>query len=217
MFLDEALFSSLAHPMGTPGLGTWVHPRIALSGGHAVGQTIWLDPASDRTDDALFAACELAADSGSMVAIEAAGRLDTLPERAGRAVEACRLPPGRVQLLLPVADLAAWNPNPVDMIDALHAAGLSTAIFGFKEPDMLLLPALAPGRLLLDIAMTRDVPGCRVATARLHRLIDQVRRWSWRVTALGIDTEVQRALLSGFGCDEGEGALFGEPRPLFPS
>lgn len=57
--------------------------------------------------------------------------------------------------------------------------------------------------------------GAGVAAATVRAIIQLAHAHGMRVTAEGVETEVQAALLLAMGCDSAQGWLFGRPAPAW--
>ena len=75
------------------------------------------------------------------------------------------------------------------------------------------MPHLPLSGVVLSASVIRDVPGNPASTMMLHTLHGLARSQAMYVVATGIETEAQRAILSGIGCHAGEGSLFGTAVP----
>ena len=65
----------------------------------------------------------------------------------------------------------------------------------------------------LDRSLVRELPPNREDAAIVRAVIATGHAMRLTVVAEGIETEAQRAFLSGIGCDEGQGYLFSHPLP----
>ena len=65
----------------------------------------------------------------------------------------------------------------------------------------------------LDRSLVRDLPGSREDAAIVRAVVETGHALDLTVTAEGVETEAQRAYLSGIGCDEAQGYLFSPPLP----
>ena len=71
------------------------------------------------------------------------------------------------------------------------------------------MPRLPLSAVVFSPGAICAVPGSAAATASIATLLRVVRSHGLCSVVTGIETEAQRALLSGLGCDAGEGSLFG--------
>jgi EAL domain-containing protein (putative c-di-GMP-specific phosphodiesterase class I) len=97
-------------------------------------------------------------------------------------------------------------------LSAVRDLGVGVALQDFGGPGTLEVVQYLPlSAVILKPTLLHDLPGSAAATTTLHTLLGIARRHGLRIVAAGIGSEAQRALLSGLGCQEGEGSLFGTP------
>jgi EAL domain-containing protein (putative c-di-GMP-specific phosphodiesterase class I) len=65
--------------------------------------------------------------------------------------------------------------------------------------------------LKIDRAFVRDLGSDSSRTPLIHAVIDMARKLNLKTVAEGIETPEQAQLLSEYGCDFGQGYLFGKP------
>ncbi len=90
-------------------------------------------------------------------------------------------------------------------------AGIGLDDFGAGIASLTMLKRLPLTTIKLDRSLVRDLPFDRDDAAIVRASIDTAHALGLTVVAEGIETEPQRAFLSGCGCDEGQGYLFGRP------
>ncbi len=203
-------------------------PRVALASGQRVGRTIQV-PVGTPNMIAFDLACSLARAADEPVTIQAGGPLFHLPGQVAAALSRSGIPPGRLELALAAQTPGHTATEALLAFSALRDLGIEVALHGFGGPGSLdLIEHLPVSAIILHPALIRDLPGSSVAAGIVQRLLDIAGEQRVRVVASGIDSEPQRALLSGLGCHEGEGPLFGpagqharaftcEGRPLTPA
>ncbi len=196
----------------------WVHDRRALGTGEPLAQV--LDPSHGaETQAALQAACQLARSSGLPVSLPALGDLTDLPGSTQQALTRSGLAPDRLELSIEAAHLRNPGFAAILALSELRDRGVHVALSGFGHGSlgggvahgMWLIPRLPLSRIILAPSAIRTLPDGLVAAAALRALVDVARSHGFGVVATGIDTEAQRAILSGLGCEAGEGSLFGQP------
>jgi EAL domain-containing protein (putative c-di-GMP-specific phosphodiesterase class I) len=135
----------------------------------------------------------------------------TLLGQVAAALDESGLNPERLELDVTEATLLD-----VDTMLALSAirdlgAGVGVNDFGAGIASLTMLKRLPLTTMKLDRSLVRDLPFDRDDAAIVRAIIDTAHALGITVVAMGIETEPQRAFLSGCGCDEGQGFLFGRP------
>lgn len=193
------------------GISAW--SRIGLGSGRLVGMALLL-PTGFGVETALDAACSLALADGVAVSVPAHGPLSALPALAAAALRRSGLAPDQLEIAVTATQLDDAGVEGVLALSALRDLGITTALAAFCNRSAAQLPRLPVMRVVLAPEVLDEVPGVRAANSMLHALVTIARRQGLQVTATQIETETQRAILSGFGCDQGEGTLFGPPQPV---
>lgn len=139
----------------------------------------------------------------------------TLPLQLAAVLEQSGLPPDRLELELAESFLVDSS---IDMLLALSAIrdlgiGLALDDLGAGCASLPMLKRLPLTAVKLDRSLVRELPMCREDAAIVRALIETGRAMGLTTVAEGIETEAQRAFLSGMGCDEGQGSLFSLPLP----
>ena len=65
--------------------------------------------------------------------------------------------------------------------------------------------------LKIDKSFVDDVTNCDQARSIIKTIVDLARNFSVKVTAEGVETAEQAALLAALGCDTAQGFYFGRP------
>jgi EAL domain-containing protein (putative c-di-GMP-specific phosphodiesterase class I) len=106
-------------------------------------------------------------------------------------------------------------PQSREMLGRLKALGVSVAIddFGTGFSSLSLLKHLAIDRLKLDRSFVQDLPSHGPNVQVTRAIVDLARALHLALTAEGIETQAQRSMLLGMGCQEGQGYLFARPMP----
>lgn len=95
-------------------------------------------------------------------------------------------------------------------------SGMQFAIddFGTGYSSLSYLQELDADYLKIDRAFVIDLGRDRGSLALCEAMIDRAHKLNLKVIAEGIETEVQRDLLTNAGCDFGQGYLFSRPIPI---
>lgn len=186
-------------------------PRISLETGAILAQSVHLaPPLADPA--ALDLACGLARTTGVMVSVPLTGSLATLPNLVETALRRAGVAPHRLEIALSAPALEHRAVESLLALSALRDLGIEIALADFGGPGTLdLIQHLPLSTVILRPALIRDLPGSAAAAAMLHQVLRIARDHGLPVVATGIESEPQRALLSGLGCTAGEGILFGHP------
>jgi EAL domain-containing protein (putative c-di-GMP-specific phosphodiesterase class I) len=139
-----------------------------------------------------------------------------LPEWLATALECSGLPPDSLELRLPASILAYSSIDTLLELSAMRDVGVGLALDGFGDglAGLSMLKRLPLTVLKLGRSRVHALPGSRQDAAVAHAAVTTAHALRLKVAADGIDTEAQRAFLSGIGCDEGQGALFSQPVPV---
>jgi EAL domain-containing protein (putative c-di-GMP-specific phosphodiesterase class I) len=184
-------------------------PRVDLASGVTTGLTIQFS-AGVPAISALDLGSHLAALAKIQVSVQVAEPLRSLPGLVSDVLERCGLQPSRLEMALegPILEQAG-----VDCLVALSAVrdlGVDIALQDFGGPGTLgLVHHLPLSVVILPPSAIMGLPGDATASTLLHTLLSMAKDHRMRVVATGIESEAQRALLSGLGCEHGEGSLFG--------
>jgi diguanylate cyclase (GGDEF)-like protein len=100
-----------------------------------------------------------------------------------------------------------------DAFERLRRAGLHVSIddFGTGHSSLAALRKLPAAELKIDRAFVTDLATSEQARGIAKAIVQMARALGLRVVAEGVETEVQRDLLVGMGCDEMQGYLFARP------
>lgn len=129
------------------------------------------------------------------------------------ALDASGLNPERLELDLAESTLVGIDVDTLLTLSAIRdlGAGIGLDDFGAGIASLTMLKRLPLTTIKLDRSLVRDLPFDRDDAAIVRASIDTAHALGLTVVAEGIETEPQRAFLSGCGCDEGQGYLFGRP------
>jgi EAL domain-containing protein (putative c-di-GMP-specific phosphodiesterase class I) len=170
---------------------------------------------------ALRTACAEAAAwrAGTTVTVGVAARQLTecvLLGQIAAALDSSGLPPECLDVALSEAMLHEVDTDTLLALSAVRDCGAGIALddFGNGFASLAMLKRLPLTALKLDRALVRDLPGNVEDAAIARAAIETAHALGLRVVADGIENEMQRAFLTGAGCDEAQGSLFG--RSLSP-
>lgn len=167
----------------------------------------------------LIEACrEAACWNGTRVSVNVSARQlqsGVLPIQLAMAFEQSGLPPDRLELELTESLLVDGSTDTLLTLSAIRDLGIGLALddFGTGFASLSMLKRLPLTVMKLDRSLVRDLPTSREDAAIVRAVIETGRAMGLTTVAEGIETEAQRAYLSGIGCDEGQGYLFSQPLP----
>lgn len=203
MFLTNSL-TTLPVPLADWGRPL-VRTRMALVTGMPAGHSLRATFAGAVED--MASACELARSSGLGVSVAAQGELTELPGIVAAALSRSGVSALRLEVAVSGLQLAAGLEDLL-ALSALRDLGVGVALHGLGRDTLSLVSRLPLSAVILASEAIADVPGSPASLALLQALVGLARRHALTVVAAGIECEVQRAVLSGLGCDFGEGDLF---------
>lgn len=139
-------------------------------------------------------------------------------EFARRILKACevhRFDPSRLQLELTETAIIDQSSHAAEMLAELRREGIRIHLddFGTGYSSFTLLSELPLDGIKIDISFTAALGKDSRRTAVVESAIRLCHDLGLLVIAEGIETEQQRQLLLSFGCDDGQGYLFGHPAP----
>lgn len=122
------------------------------------------------------------------------------------------------RLVLEITETALLHDGPgtAQAIDALRALGAEISIddFGIGNSSITYLRRFPFDRLKIDQSFVAEMTQNRRTTEIVRAVITLAHGLGMKVTAEGIETEAQLALLRSLGCDEGQGFHLGHPVQL---
>lgn len=139
----------------------------------------------------------------------------TLPLQLAAVLEQSGLPPDRLELELAESFLVDSSIDMLLVLSAIRDLGIGLALdaFGAGVASLSMLKRLPITTVKLDRSLVRELLTSREDAAIVRALIETGHAMRLTTVAEGIETEAQRAFLSGIGCDEGQGSLFSLPLP----
>ena len=101
----------------------------------------------------------------------------------------------------------------LERLATLRKLGFSIAIddFGSSYSNMSYLTRLSAHTLKIDQSLVRGVEADNLGGRLVSSIVKMGRDLGYRIVAEGIETETERDLLTGWGCDMGQGWHFGRP------
>jgi EAL domain-containing protein (putative c-di-GMP-specific phosphodiesterase class I)/GGDEF domain-containing protein len=120
---------------------------------------------------------------------------------------------GRIELEITEGVSAARGNLMLDRLAALRNLGFSIAIddFGSGYSNMSYLTRLSAHVLKIDQSLVRGVEADTQGGRLVSSIVQMGRDLGYRIVAEGIETPAERALLTQWGCDYGQGWHFGRP------
>jgi EAL domain-containing protein (putative c-di-GMP-specific phosphodiesterase class I) len=124
-----------------------------------------------------------------------------------------RVAAGLIELEITESCLMDEPEEALRMLRILRAAGLNISVddFGTGYSSLSYLTRLPLTALKIDRGFVRDVTASREAASIVRAVIDMAHNLGFTVIAEGVETEEQVAFLRRYGCDLGQGFLFGAP------
>ncbi len=136
-----------------------------------------------------------------------------LPERVAAALRSHGVPPQRLQLELTETGLLASGPDPIRVLHALRALGVGLAIddFGTGQSSLAYLQRLPVNELKIDRSFVDGVDADPRRQALLRSIVDIGHSLRLTVTAEGVETAAEMAVLRQAQCDLVQGYLVAKP------
>lgn len=139
----------------------------------------------------------------------------SLVEDVERALDTYGLAPEALEIEIPERHALEDLNTAAATVRALRRLGVSVALddFGTGFASLSAISTLDVNRLKIDRSFVSDMMSNGKSVAIISTLIELARRIDLSILAEGIETEEQRSVLEAFGCNEGQGYLFGKPMP----
>jgi diguanylate cyclase (GGDEF)-like protein len=138
-----------------------------------------------------------------------------LDQAVGRILEETGADPRLLELEITESTLLHDEATVVAALSALRERGIQVSLddFGTGYSSLSYLQRLPVDALKIDRSFVVGIAEDADQAALTAAIVSMGRALRLRVVAEGVETEAQRALLVGFGCDEMQGYLFQAPAP----
>lgn len=122
--------------------------------------------------------------------------------------------PDSMEIELTESIVMADAGNGIETLNQLCAAGFTIAVddFGTGYSSLSYLQRLPIGRLKIDQSFVRNLGASAESDGIVQAVIALAHGLNMSVVAEGVETPAQLERLRAFGCDFGQGYLFGRPR-----
>jgi len=139
----------------------------------------------------------------------------TLPDEVKAALEETGLSPRFLQLEVPEGHVVSDLPRSIDVLHRLKALGVSLVLdrFAVRYSSLGRLAELPLDGVKLDLAFLRGPSSNPEDVSLLTAVTAVARGLKLRVSAQGVETASQLALLERLGCAEAQGFHLGPPVP----
>ena len=141
---------------------------------------------------------------------------DSIEREVAHALAACQLPASALELELTESLLVADAQHLSEVLQRLRALGVQIAIddFGTGYSNLGYLQRFAVHRLKIDQSFVRNLGSRPSDDVIVQTIIGMGRNLDLEVIAEGVETEAQKAILAGHGCDLYQGYLLARPMPV---
>ncbi|QQR34701.1 EAL domain-containing protein [Devosia oryziradicis] len=139
-------------------------------------------------------------------------RLTDVLGDVAEALKSSGLPPDRLDLELTEGTFVETLAETQDLMQALRRMGVQVSLddFGTGYSALSYLTTLPLDKIKIDQSFVKQI-GTPADDALLHGIIDLCRRLGKKTLAEGIETDEQARQLAQWGCQTGQGYLFGKP------
>jgi len=136
-----------------------------------------------------------------------------LPDRVAGLLRRHGVPPHRLQLELTESGLLSSGPDPIRVLHAIRAIGVGLSVddFGTGQSSLAYLQKLPVNELKIDRSFVDGVDGDPKRQALLRSIVDIGHSLALQVTAEGVETEAELAVIRGANCDLVQGYLLAKP------
>ncbi|QGM99663.1 EAL domain-containing protein [Methylocystis parvus] len=133
-----------------------------------------------------------------------------------RALAATNFPPSRLELEITESVLLLENAATHACLSDLRRLGVSIALddFGTGFSALSHLRAFPVDRIKIDRSFVQEIDIRRETASIIRAIVGLARELGVKTTAEGVETPAQLRKLHGFGCDEIQGYLISQPKPL---
>ena len=131
------------------------------------------------------------------------------------ALAAAQLDPGRLEIEITESVLMQETDSNIRTLHALKDLGVRIALddFGTGYSSLSYLRSFPFDKIKIDQCFVRDIQTSPENQAIVRAVISLARDLGMRITAEGVETEPQAAILAGLGCTEVQGYLYSRPVP----
>lgn len=142
-------------------------------------------------------------------------RSKSLLPTIAEALRQSGISPGRLEVEITESVLLEQSATALSMLCELHRMGVSVALddFGTGYSSLSYLRRFPFDKVKIDRSFVSDLPGSSEASAIVKAIIGLGRALKARVTAEGVETWAQLAILEAEGCDDAQGFLFSPAMP----
>ncbi len=207
--------------VGAEALLRWQHPERGLL---PPGEFIALAEESGLIGQigqwVLDQACETAASWPAHIGIAVnlsplQFRDSALVDIINHALSSSGLLPGRLELEITETTMLETSSQTVDALWQLHGRGVRIALddFGTGYSSLSYLRRLPFDKIKIDRSFIRDLGYEKDDSSIILAIIGLAERMNMIVTAEGVETAEQAALLISYGCRQAQGYLFHHPMP----
>ncbi len=212
-----------ARVVGAEALVRWHSPELGLLGPHAfiplaeeTGMIISIGEWVLRSACRQLKAWQDAGHGTLTMAVNLSGRqLRELSfvDKMRQVLQETGVDPTGLELELTESMLMDAGKQTIDKLRALKATGTRLAIddFGTGYSSMSYLKMFPIDTLKIDQSFVRDLPGNSEDCAIVQAIIAMAHNLQLQVVAEGIETRGQGDFLRAYGCNLGQGMLYGEP------
>jgi diguanylate cyclase (GGDEF)-like protein len=131
-------------------------------------------------------------------------------------IAACDFSASRLELEITESILLLENAATQSCLSDLRRLGVSIALddFGTGYSALSHLRAFPVDRIKIDRSFVQEVDMRRETASIIRAIIGLARELGVETTAEGVETQSQLRMLHGFGCNEIQGYLISQPKPL---
>jgi diguanylate cyclase (GGDEF)-like protein len=142
-------------------------------------------------------------------------RESSLVGAVAAALDASGLDPARLELEVTESVLMAEADRALAALRELKALGVRIALddFGTGFSSLAYLRVFPFDKLKIDQGFVRDLETSRASQAIVRAVISLAHELGMKVTAEGVETASQAAMLAEMGCREVQGYLYSRPQP----
>ena len=142
-------------------------------------------------------------------------RDEHFPDEVLSVLRRHRLPPAAIELEVTESSAMDATGPTRTVLHRLTAAGVALVIddFGTGYSSFAVLHDIAFSGLKIDQSFTNRLPGDTDTAAVIEAILAMAARLNLRVTAEGVETPAQLAVLNAAGCHHAQGYLLGRPEP----